>query len=239
MQPSIDLVHRVSQYQFKRILDVGCGTGMSTMPLVKTWEGAQVIGVDLSEEMLAKARQALPEVMFVKRDCAEPLLDMGTFDLIFTNALIQWLPDQEAFMAGSLAMLNAGGVFAAQIPLFGEMPASTCIDRAERRFADKFHDIGHKKYVLHTASEYYDMLARHTGHIEMWVTDYCHEMDGVSSILEFLRGTALHPYIEQLDEEGQPLFMDEVLRQLEGEYHCQENGKVLFLFKRLFLIAKK
>lgn len=239
IQPSIDLVGRIREMKFQRILDVGCGTGMSTSPLVLAWENAEIIGIDLSKEMLEKAREILPTVTFIQRDCSKPLFDVGTFDLIFSNAFIQWLPNQEEFIENAFSMLNENGIFAAQIPLFEEMPANQCIIKAEEIFAGKFKDIEKDKYVLHSASEYYDMAAKSTDKIEMWITDYCHEMDNHGKILEFLRGAALRPYIDRLNEEEQKLFMDEVLKNLKIEYHYQANGKILFPFKRLFLVAQK
>ncbi len=137
IQPSIDLVSRLTARKFERILDAGCGTGMSTAALVSAFGDSEIIGVDLSEEMLAKARENISHAIFIKRDCSQPLSDLGKFDLIFSNAFIQWLSDQKEFMANSFRMLNEGGVFAAQIPLFGEMPANTCILKAEKLFAEK------------------------------------------------------------------------------------------------------
>ncbi len=239
MQPSIDLAGRMREKDFQRILDVGCGTGMSTAPLVSTWKQAEIIGVDRSAEMLEKARELLPEVEFLQRDCRKPLPDLGKFDLIFSNAFLQWLPDQETFIANSFAMLHHHGIFAAQIPLFETMPAHGCIVRAETIYEDKFQGMEDEKYVLHSATKYYDILAEYTDQIEMWITDYCHQMDSVINILEFLRGTALHPYLDRLNEEEQELFLKEVRKNLEKEYPAQPNGKVLFPFKRLFLVGQK
>ncbi len=73
----------------------------------------------------------------------------------------------------------------------------------------------------------------------MWIPHYCHEMDNHGKILEFLRGAALRPYIDRLNEEEQKSFMDEVMSNLEIEYHYQANGKILFPFKRLFLVGHK
>ena len=70
MQPSIDLAARLKDKKSKRILDVGCGSGMSTAAILSTWEDTEVIGVDLSEEMLQKARKILPQVQFIRRDCS-------------------------------------------------------------------------------------------------------------------------------------------------------------------------
>lgn len=66
---------------------------MSKASLVSAWENAEIIGIDMSKEMLEKAREILPIVTFIHRDCSKPLLDVGIYDLIFSNAFIQWLPN--------------------------------------------------------------------------------------------------------------------------------------------------
>lgn len=119
MQPSIDLAARLKDKKFKRILDVGCGSGMSTAAILSTWKDAEVIGVDLSEEMLQNARETMPQVQFIRRNCSKPLLDMGTFDLIFSNAFLQWIPNQEEIINQAFSMLKEGGVLAVQIPHIG------------------------------------------------------------------------------------------------------------------------
>ena len=237
LQPSIDLVNRISDKNFNRILDVGCGTGMSTAALAANWSSAEIIGVDLSEEMLQKARENLTLVSFFQRDCSKPLLDMGTFDLIFSNAFLQWLSNQEEFISNSFDMLSKGGVFAAQIPLFDEMPASKCITNAVSSLSDYFTGVA--KPVSRLPLEYYEIMSKHTEKVTMWVTDYYHEMDSQEKILDFLKGTALHPYMDMLGDEEQDKFLNEVLKNLKGSYPCQKNGKVLFPFKRLFLVGEK
>lgn len=239
VQPSVDLVARLKDRSFKRILDVGCGTGISTAALCAAWNDAEVIGADLSEEMLRRATAALPAAKFVKRDCAEPLGDLGTFDLVFSNAFIQWLADQDAFIADAFEILGRGGVFAAQIPLFHEMPASKCIDEAVGAFRSKFIKSQDAAYRTLSPYRYYDIVAKHTPRITTWVTDYWHEMDCHESVLDFLKGTALHPHLACLGDEDKKLFLNDVLDRLTNAYPRSQNGKVLFPFKRLFLIAEK
>lgn len=62
---------------------------MSTAALVSAFGDSEIIGVDLSEEMLAKARKNISQAIFIRRDCSQPLSDLGKFDLIFSNAFIQ------------------------------------------------------------------------------------------------------------------------------------------------------
>lgn len=239
IQPSIDLANRIQKKECYRILDVGCGTGMSTLPLATIWKDAEIIGVDLSEEMLQKARETLPAITFLQRDCSTSLSDLGTFDLIFSNAFLQWIPKQEDFIAESFAMLKDNGVFATQLPLFHEMPAHQCIKDAEAIMAEKFIGIEADSYVLHSASEYYDMLSNVTTKCSIWVTEYYHEMKHHQQVLDFLKGAALRPYLDRLQEQEQSTFLKEVLHNLERAYPCQKNGTILFPFKRLFLIGEK
>lgn len=240
LQPSIDLVSRLKDRKFKRILDTGCGTGMSTAVLVSAFGNAEIIGADLSEEMLAKATKNITQAMFIRCDCSQPLFNLGRFDLIFSNAFIQWLPDQKEFMNNSFQMLNEGGVFAAQIPLFGEMPANTCILKVEELFADKMEEIEKSKFVLHTASEYYDMITSFTDKTSVWITEYIHEMKDYGELLNFLKGAALRPHLELLtDRKDREQFLDAVLQNLRSVYTISKNGKVLFPFRRLFLIGEK
>ena len=97
MQPSIDLANRIDKACI-RILDVGCGSGMSTLALKNRFPEAEIIGVDLSAAMLENAKKLLPDVQWIQRDCSESLEDLGQFDLVFSNAFLQWLPDQEKFI---------------------------------------------------------------------------------------------------------------------------------------------
>lgn len=240
LQPSMDLVSRLAGRTFGRILDAGCGTGMSTAALVSVFGDAEIIGADLSEEMLVKARKNISQAMFIRRDCSRPLFDLGTFDLIFSNAFIQWLPDQKKFMEDSFRVLGKGGVFAAQIPLFGEMPANDCILRAEELFKDKIKGIEKSRFVLHTAPEYYGMLTSFTDKTSVWITEYIHEMKDHRALLDFLKGAALRPHLECLkDGNGREQFLKAVLQELSEAYPVEKNGKVLFPFRRLFLIGEK
>lgn len=210
---------------------------MSTATIRAVWEHSEIIGVDLSGEMLDKAKKVMPEITFIQRDCGESLSDMGSFDLIFSNAFLQWIPNQEEFIRNSFGMLNQGGCFAAQIPLFSEMPVERCIIEAEDTFSQKFNDI--ERCRCYSAADYYDMMSKYTDNSIMWVTDYYHELNDYEGILEFLKGAALRPYLEKLEEEEQAVFLAVVLKNIKKTYSQQENGKVLFPFKRLFLVGIK
>ncbi len=237
-QPSVDLVNRLIDGGFNRILDAGCGSGMSTSALVSAFGEAEIIGVDLSENMLNAAKEALPCVEFIQRDCSEDISDLGKFDLIFSNAFMQWLDDQNEFIRRAFDMLNEKGVFAAQVPLSHLMPSRKCMDEAISTLPESLRKTERKSTYL-SAEFYYNALSRHTDKLNVWVTDYYHIMNGHEDILNFFRGTALNPYTEKLDEKECGIFLDRVLNNLKKAYPIQDNGKVLFPFKRLFMVAVK
>lgn len=239
LQPSLDLLARVETAEPKRILDVGCGSGMSTAPLVSRWQNAEIVGADKSEEMLAVARKALPEVTFVRFDCSKPLDGLGKFDLVFSNAFIQWIKNHDEFFRNVFSVLNKGGALAIQIPMFDDIPASRCISDAEHIFQDNFLDIDDERYVLKTRKEYYDIATETFGNALMWQTDYYHKMESHENILEFLKGSALRPYMERLDSDQQKAFLERVLNNLKNAYPTEKDGSLLFMFRRLFIVCFK
>ena len=235
VRPSADLAARLAGRTFGRIFDAGCGSGLSTAVLAQAWPNATITGADLSPEMLSAARAALPQVRFVDRDCGQPFADLGPFDLVFSNALLQWLPDPAAFTDNAFAALSDGGVLAAQIPLFDEMPAAGCLAAAAERVGLS----GKSRFSLLSYGRYYDILTRYARSVDMWVTEYCHEMRDAADICRFLAGTALLPYLDRLSAEKKDTFLKSVTDNLAAAYPAQDNGRTLFPFRRLFFVAEK
>ncbi|WP_417397385.1 hypothetical protein [Gimesia chilikensis] len=74
--------------------------------------------------------------------------------------------------------------------------------------------------------------------LELWETEYIHVMESVEAILEWFRGTGLRPYLEALpDEATRDRFEAELLKRFANAYPLQQNGNVLFPFRRFFLVA--
>ena len=97
-QPAKDLINRLSLENPRRVIDIGCGPGNSTLELKQKYPSAKIIGLDSSQSMLEKAAKNKSDVLWIKRDASENLTDLGTFDLVFSNAAIQWFPDQQGLL---------------------------------------------------------------------------------------------------------------------------------------------
>jgi malonyl-CoA O-methyltransferase len=99
--------------QPQRVLDLGCGTGLSLDGLAKRYRRAEVIGLDFAHGMLARARKRGHWFNRPRLLCADaerlPLAD-DSVDLIFSNATLQWVNDLDATFRELLRVLRPGGL---------------------------------------------------------------------------------------------------------------------------------
>ncbi len=238
-QPSIDLVARVDVAAPARVVDVGCGPGNSTAVLAGRWPEAEIVGVDRSAAMLDKARAAYPEMTWVQADAAAGLEELGTFDVVFSNAMIQWTPDQESLLRGLFGLLRPGGVLAVQVPSTERMPIRTALVELLSRPRWRTRFDGVTSTYPRSASYYYDVLSPLTDVLEMWVTDYLHVMPSHDALVQWYSGSALRPYLDHLtDGAEQTAFVGEYHDLLVPAYPPQRDGNILFPFHRIFFTAR-
>ena len=125
-----------------------------------------------------------------------------------------------------------------QIPQFDRMPSAHSIRETTRQaeFASFFTDFDDALHRLEDAA-YYDVLSELSRAVDLWVTHYHHVMEDHAAIIEWMKPTALRPYLDRLPSTRQEPFLAAVLARLKEVYPTQRDGKVLFVFKRLFFIA--
>ena len=105
-RPSRDLLAQVPLDHAARVFDLGCGPGNSTELLIERFPDAEVIGLDSSSDMLRQARERLPGRTFVQGDLTTWNPPERT-DLLFANAVFQWVPDHPAVLARLLKIGRA------------------------------------------------------------------------------------------------------------------------------------
>lgn len=237
-QPAIDLAARVRLEAPRRIVDVGCGPGNSTAVLAKLWPKAELSGLDSSAEMLETARESQPAVHWFQVDISswEPETQ---YDLVFSNAVLQWVPDHEAIFPRLMSFLVPGGALAVQLPMHYDSPLHYLVKEVSER-PEWSEQTAEARQALGSESRlfYYDLLAPQSSELELWETEYIHIMENVEAILEWFRGTGLRPYLEALpDDRDRARFETELLERYRAAYPLQANGKVLFPFRRLFIVA--
>jgi trans-aconitate 2-methyltransferase len=89
------------------------------------------------------------------------------------------------------------------------------------------------------ANEYYDLLAQAGCQVDLWRTTYFHVMPSHRAIIDWLSSTGLRPYLANLDVISQKAYLDRYHHLLEQAYARQNDGSVLMLFPRLFIVARK
>jgi trans-aconitate 2-methyltransferase len=239
-QPSIDLVSRINCENPSKIIDIGCGPGNSTQILAQRWPNAEITGIDNSPAMIDKAKSDYPKQNWLLLDAGKDEIP-GKFELVFSNAAIQWIPDHAKLLEKLHTLLNHEGILAIQVPLFWNMPIGKTIVETSNKSKWKEQTKGIKElFTIHEPSFYYNQLAKLFTTIELWETDYIHKMNSHHAILEMIRSTGLKPFLERLDSDNDKNdFENSVLLEIMKNYPLQDNGKVLFPFKRLFFIAQK
>ena len=238
-QPAVDLAARID-INPSEIIDIGCGPGNSTRVVKNRFPNARAVGLDSSENMLEAARRDNPDCEFLKRDAGGDLSEFsGKFDVVFSNACIQWVPNHSELLPKMFSLLKSGGVLAVQIPVNFDEPIHQIIGRisTSEKWREKFTNP--RIFFTLTEGEYFDILSDLSNDFEIWKTVYCHRMPSIDSIIEWYKSTGLKPYLDVLSDEEKEDFTSDVKREVEKAYPAQKNGEIIFRFPRLFFIAKR
>jgi len=240
LQPVLDLLARVPLDRPARIVDLGCGAAASTEPLVRRWPEAEVVGLDTSPAMLATARRKLPGVAFVEADLVTWQPD-APVDLIFANAVLQWVPDLERVLPRLMGFLAPGGVLAVQMPRNLDEPshALMCKIAALPAFADRLSEAVASRPGLPPADTFYDWLSAEAADVQVWLTTYHHPLADAAAIVEMVSSTGLKPYLDALPPPLAAEFRALYTAAVAEAYPPRADGRVLFRFPRLFLVARR
>jgi len=237
-RPSRDLLAQVPLDRAERVFDLGCGPGNSTELLIERFPDAEVIGLDSSSDMLRQARERLPGRAFVRGDLTTWSPPERT-DLLFANAVFQWVPDHPAVLARLLEALPAGGVLAVQMPDNTNEPVLALMrDVAERGPYAGHPGLEHAtRSALPKPGGYYDLLRPLASHLDVWHIVYNHVMAEPQAIVEWFKGSALRPFLDALDGAAREVFLTDYTSRIAEVYPARYDGKVLLRFPRLFILA--
>lgn len=235
-QPASDLAARLSGRSPKTIVDIGCGPGNSTDVLKGFFPNADISGIDNSPDMIARAESEHPELRF--RLCGALELE-GKYDLLFSNACLQWITDHYTLIPALMEKLNRGGVLAVQIPMNGDEPLFRLIKETAQEPYWGFEGIAPAVNETLAPAEYYDILSDCSSAFDVWEIKYCHPLADHNALLEWVRSTRLRPYLDFLGEERGAEFEAEILEKAKKIYPVRKNGNVLLGFRRFFFTAEK
>lgn len=240
-RPLVDLLSQVHRHDIRRIVDLGCGAGNLTRTLADRWPEARVIGVDSSEEMLA---EAVPKTVAGKLEFERG--DIGRWssgepvDLIVSNAALHWVDDHPAVVSRLTTMLSPRGVLAVQMPNRFGTPSQIAIEQtvSDPRWASVLQGVGLHRGSVRPLLWYVYYLHDLGCTVNAWETTYFHVMTGENPVLQWLKGTALRPLIERLQNGQRAEFLQSLGLRLENAYPARE-GITVFPMPRLFFVATR
>ncbi|MEU2059839.1 trans-aconitate 2-methyltransferase [Streptomyces sp. NPDC013455] len=247
-RPFTDLLARVPALpgDRPRIADLGCGPGNVTTLLADRWPTAHITGYDNAPEMLDRAHveHEGPTAGGGRLEFAPADLRTWTpgepYDLIVSNATLQWVPGHADRFADWTAALEPGGTFAFQVPDNLDAPLHTLMRdlAAGPRWRARLAGVPRGTGTVHTPGAYLDRLTRLGCTADVWRTTYFHVLEGEDPVLDWAKGTALRPVLTALadDPEARDAFLTQYRDLLRTAYPATPHGTVL-PFCRLFAVA--
>src|SRR5208337_3121556 len=235
-----DLLARVPLASAGVVYDLGCGPGSSAKLLAGRFPEARITGLDTSEAMLDHARARMPAVRFVQQDIADWTPDGGV-DLIFANGVLQFLPDHHQLFPRLVSMLAPAGVFAAQMPSAARESSHALMRMvaAEGPWWSRLASVAKSQPLIAAFEDYYEWLRPVSSRIELWTTTYVYAFDGADGIVDWFAGSPLQPFLERLSDDERCAFLDRYRKELREAYPSRSDGKVLFAYPRLFIVATR
>jgi len=233
-----DLLAQVPLQDARKVVDIGCGPGNSTELLVKRWPQAAVIGTDTSADMLRQARERLPNVTFIESNVSHWMPKPQT-DVLFANAVFQWVPDHLRQLKRLLEALPPGGVLAVQMPDNLDEPSHELMRETAQLepFREQLSKAAGARDILPEPQVYYDALKPLCTHLDIWHAVYNHVLDDAAAIVEWVRGTGLRPFLDPLEMDARRAFVEAYTARIAKAYPPLLDGKVMLRFPRLFIVA--
>lgn len=228
-QPFHDLLALVEARDRMRVLDLGCGTGELTRHLHDHLHAEETLGIDNSETMLLKSSAFGSELLRFEKGDIEALVTDRPYDLVFSNAALQWVANHDSLFARLASFLAARGQLAVQMPSNDDHPSHTAAAEVGSRFgleprkanvlpveryAELLHDLGFRRQ-----------------HVRMQV--YGHLLHSARDVVEWVKGTLLTDYERRLTIEEYGRFIEEYtskLLSIVGDVH-----PYFYTYKRILI----
>jgi trans-aconitate 2-methyltransferase len=234
--PFADLVSLIHVREDMQVVDLGCGTGELTGRLADMLPNSDVLGIDSSPQMLERAAPlARPGLRFAQGSIET--LD-GEWDLVFSHAALQWVSDHRSLIPQLFALVRPGGQLAVQMPSNHTHPSQTLIARTagEEPFRTALGGWTRKSPVL-TIDAYAELLHTYGGtDLVVFEKVYPHVLESADAIVEWVRGTALLPYLERLPAELRESILERYRERLRARW---PSGPVFYGFKRILFSATR
>ena len=239
MRPAVDLLARIPAEAPQTVVDLGCGAGNLAPMFLSRWPQARLTGVDASPEMLARARAEHPRAQFVQADIGR-WRPAAPVDVLYSNAALHWLEGHEQLIPALLEAVKPDGFLAIQMPRNFNAPSHTTIVEAIEQgpWRATLEPVLRREPVA-APGEYWRMLKDRAARLEIWETEYLQVLSGENPVAEYTKGTWLKQFLDRLQEPERSAFEADYRRRVAAWYPPEADGRTLFPFRRLFIVAQR
>ncbi len=238
-QPFYDLLALVRPRPGMRVVDLGCGTGELTQVLHRRLTAAETMGIDSSPAMLAKSGAFAKKGLRFERADIRHFASDHRYDLIFSNAALQWVPDHRDLLYRLTASLAANGQLAVQVPANDDHPSHVVATEVagEEPFGEALDGYTRPNHVLEP--EGYAILLDRLGYREQHVglQVYGHRLGSREDVVEWVKGSLLTDYRGRMPAELYQRFLDRYRERLIAQ--LDDTKPYFYPFKRILMWAQR
>ncbi|EHQ43869.1 methyltransferase domain-containing protein [Myroides odoratus] len=237
--PFFDLSKEIQESSILKAVDLGCGTGEQTALLTEKWKQAHFTGIDSSVEMLAKAQPLQSDRLTFKQQTIEEFASTPeTWDLIFSNAALQWSDNHAVLFPQLISKLNPGGQFAVQMPCQSENILNKLLyELADSEpFKTQLKGWNRPSPVLSLDGYAQMMFDQGLRQLNLSQRVYPIIAPDHPTLFEFISGSALIPYMERLKEADKTAFATAFQVKIAQTF---TQLPALYAFKRILLYGVK
>lgn len=238
-QPFFDLMDLISDKNLHNCVDVGCGTGEQTSLLSKKFENSSFLGIDSSEEMLSESKKFVTEKLNFKFSTIEEFAKSGSkWDLIFSNAALQWSNDHTELFPKLISKLTDDGQLAVQMPFQKENTLNKILLDlvSEQPFVELFGGFRQDSPLLQIDDYAKVMFECGLKNLNIFLKVYPIIATSEMELYNFISGSALIPYLERLDSEEREFFKSEFVKSIKKEFGT---FPAIYPFKRILMYGVK
>ncbi|KQS27997.1 methyltransferase domain-containing protein [Dyadobacter sp. Leaf189] len=235
--PFYDLLELVRVKPGLHAIDMGCGTGELTRKLADKLPNSNVFGIDSSPEMLNMSDAfRRPKLSFERRSIEEQLQIGQTWDIIFSNAAIQWVDNHAQLLADMIARIRQNGQLLIQLPAQNHNISNRILNElaVEEPFSSALQGWVRQSPVLDIEDYAQILFENRSRQMTVFEKIYPMVLQDANALFEFVSGTAIIPYLERLEGETREQFIAEYKNSLNAAFPKQP---VFYPFKRIILEA--
>ncbi len=238
-RPFFDLMDLISGENLSKGVDIGCGTGEQTFLLSQKFENIQFLGIDSSAEMLQESKKYEKEKLTYSLTTIHEFAESkSTWDLIFSNAALQWQEDHEVLFPKLILKLNPGGQLAIQMPYQKENVLNILLLQLikEKPFVDVLQGFVRESPVL--PMDNYAQIMFKNGMVDLNLSLRVYPIIAHSEddLYNFISGSALIPYLERLNAADQLYFTTAFKERIRLHF---KSFPAIYPFKRMLLYGMK